>query len=153
MLSGQKHLVKCRCVLQQYKKLKDPPNHQFVVFSIIDSDVVKHKHAQCTNCGVIHRVTEISRSDIVAKEAMSTIVTIDDIKQSIPQRLADLLEVNKCDLPSWELAQFILENKRWGEFVVLTTERDGNTTQGKYVSILSETMFKVETFTREEVLS
>lgn len=153
MASGHKHLVKCRCVLQQFKQMKEPPTHQFVVFSIIDdSDCVKPKFSQCTNCGLIHKVTEINRSEIISgKEAMSTIITIDEIRPSLPQRLADLLDVNKCDLPTWEQAQFIVENKRWGEFVILSTETDGNTKQGKYVSILSETMLKVDTFSREEV--
>ncbi len=155
MLSGHKHLIKCRCVLQQFKQMKNPPVHMFTVFSIIDdNDRVKPKFAQCTNCGIIHKVVEINKSEIVpGKEAMTTIVSIDDIKMSLPQRLSDLLESNKCDLPTWENAQFIIENKLWGQFVVLSTENEGNVKQGKYVSILGETSLKVETFAREEVAS
>lgn len=154
MITCLKHLITCRCVLPQFKRRDDPPQHMFTVFSIID-DVgnVKQKFAQCNNCGIIHKVVEINRSEIMkGKEDMPSIANVDDIKVSLPQRLTALLEVNDVDLPTWEMAQFIYDNERWGEFVVLATDEDGGTREGKYVRILGKDMFKVETFTREEVV-
>ena len=146
MSSGQKHLIQCRCILSQFNKLKDPPRHRFVVFSVIDDDdkpVVKF--AQCNNCGIIHKVTDVQRSEIVSgREHMQSIVSIDDIKLSLPEKLVNVLEINKCDLPTWEMAQFLLENKKWGDFVVLNSEEEGGLRQGKYVRIMGETLFKVE---------
>lgn len=152
MLTGHKHLIKCRCVLSQFKKMNNPPLHQFVVFSIIDvDDVVKPKYAQCPNCGIIHKIIEIGRSEILNnKESMPTIITINDIKSSLNESLASILEANQSDLASWEMAQFICENKRWGDFVVMTTETEVGSKQGKYVRILGEKLFKVENFLREE---
>jgi len=151
---GQKHLVKCRCVLPQFKRAMHPPAHQFVVFSTInDDDTVKLKYTQCTNCGVIHKVTELGRSEIIQnKEFMSSIISIDDIKMSLPPQLVSTLESCTADLPTWEAVQFIYENKQWGNWVVMTSDTDGDTKQGKYVVILGENMFKVETFVREEVI-
>lgn len=148
---GYKHLVHCRCVLPQFKKMADPPPHQFTVFSVVDDDdKVKLKYAQCPNCGIVHRVTEIGKSEVVnGREAMSTILTTNDIKPSLPEALVAILDGNQADLPTWELAQFIYENKRWGDFVVLRIETEGSLKQGKYVRILGEKMFKVETFARE----
>lgn len=153
-MRGQRHLLKCRCVLPQFKGGLNPPQHQFVVFSVVkDDDSVILKYSQCNNCGLIHKVTDICTSDVLpGKEAMGSIVGIDDIKLSLPSNLVDILERHNCDLPTWEQAQFILENKQWGNFIILAQEEDAGTKQGKYARIMSETFFKIETFTREEVV-
>lgn len=154
MTTGQKHLVRCRCVLPQFKRSPNPPPHQFAVFSVIgDDDVVKPKFAQCPNCGVIHHVTELGRSEIIqTREAMPSILSIDDIKPSLPENLVTILENNHADLATWELVQFIYENKLWGNFAVLTSDTEAGVKQGKYVRLLGENLFKVEIFTREEVI-
>lgn len=152
-MRGQKHLVKCRCVLPQFKGKTNIP-HQFIVFSVVnDDDSVISKHAQCNNCGLIHRVIDVCKSEILpGKEEMGSIISIDDVKGSLPPNLVNILERSNADLPSWEQAQFILEQKQWGNIVVLTQEDDGGTKQGKYVRIMSDTFFKVESFSRDEVL-
>lgn len=153
MPSGQKHLITCRCVLPQFKRAPDPPQHQFVVFSIVnDDDTIQPKFAQCNNCGIIHKVTEINRSEVVSRESMSSIKTSSDIKLGLPSNLVGLLEANDAELHTWEHAQFIIENKLWGDFIVLTTEVEDGLREGKYVRILGENMFKVDTFAREEVV-
>lgn len=153
MKRGQRHLVKCRCFLRMFANQPNPPAHQFVVFSEIVEDSVIPKYAQCNNCGIIHRVVDICKSDIMpGKENMSSIVTIDDIKSSLPPNLVNILERSSAELSSWEQAAFIFENKLWGEMVLLSQEDDQSTKQGKYVRLLSETFFKVETFSRVEIL-
>lgn len=153
-MKGQLHLIKCRCVLPQFKNKKDPINHQFVVFSIIDNnDNVKVKFSQCNNCGIIHKIIDICKSEIIpSKENLNSILSIDDIKTSLPSNLVDILERNQLDLPYWEQAKFIFENKKWGEFVLLAQEEEQSIKQGKYVRIMSETFFKVETFSREDII-
>jgi len=152
--TGIKHLVTCRCVLPQFRMSQNPPQHQFVVFSVVGDDgTTVPKFAQCNNCGVIHRVTEINRSEVVSgREDMRSIPTIDDIKLDMPPRLADLLETNSADLATWEAVQHVLETKQWGSFAVLTTDEEVGLRQGKYVRIMGENLFKVETFEREEVI-
>lgn len=154
-MRGFKHLVSCRCVLPQLRRLPDPPPHRFAVFSIVDdNDAVRPKFVQCNNCGIVHKVTELGRSDIVdRREDMKSITTLADVKAGMPARLAELLESYESDLSTWEAVQFVVSNSRWGEFVVLTTDQVQDTSQGKYVRIMSETMFIVESFTREEAFS
>lgn len=154
MPTGHKHLVRCRCVLPQFKQAQHPPVHQFITFSVVDdNNVVRIKYAQCPNCGVIHKVVDICRTEILQdREHMSSIVTVSEIKLSLPETLGTLLENNKADLPTWEAAQFIWENDKWGEFVVLSSETDADTKHGKYVRILGKNMFKVETFERKELV-
>jgi hypothetical protein len=153
MTNGLKHLVTCRCVLSQFKHRDDPPQHQFVVFSVVDDhDVVRPKFVQCNNCGVVHKVTEINRSEIMqGREDMRSIVKIDDIRSSLPQGLVSLLDQNDADIPTWEAVQHTYDTEQWGNFVVLSTDEEDGLRQGKYVRVMSKTMFKVETFTREEV--
>lgn len=153
MAQGLKHLITCRCVLPQFKRMENAPQHQFVVFSVIDdSGNLQSRFAQCNNCGIVHKVTDVCRSEVVSREAMSSLPTVDDIKSGLPPTLANLLESNHVDLATWEMAQFILENKQWGNFVVLTTDEEDGLRQGKYVRILGDNLFKVETFAREEVI-
>jgi hypothetical protein len=150
--SGLKHLITCRCVMSQFKNRPDPPRHQFTVFSSMNDDsTVNVKFSQCNNCGVVHKVVDICRSVIVNREEMGSIMTVDELRPSLPANLASILDSNRADLPTWEMASFILENKRWGDFLVLSTDEVDGTRQGKYVRIMGENMFKVESFTREEV--
>jgi hypothetical protein len=150
MKTGQKHLVNCRCVLPQYKKLKDPPSHKFIVFSIIDEDgTVQQKYAQCNNCGLIHKIVDICQSEIQAgKEKMNSLIKIDEIKPSLHPSFVNILESNNVDIATWEAVQFIVENKQWGNFVVLTTDAEDGQIHGKYIRILGETFCKVESFSR-----
>lgn len=152
-MRGQRHLIQCRCVLQQYKNSNDPIKHQFMVFSVIDdNDNVMQKFAQCNNCGLVHKIIDICKSEIIpGKEQSNSILSIEDIKLSLPQNLSSILERSNVDLSTWELAQFILENKKWGDFVVLGAEEESGVRQGKYVRIMSETFFKIETFNRNEI--
>ena len=118
---------------------------------IDDLDVFQTKFVQCNNCGVIHKVTDVCKSEILqGREAMSSIISIDDIKLTLPPNLVTILQTHNVDLPTWEAAQFVYENKRWGEFVILTTDFEEGMKQGKFIRILGENLFKVEVFTREE---
>jgi hypothetical protein len=150
MSTGQKHLIKCRCVLQQFKKLNDPPQHHFIVFSTInDESNVNVKYSQCNNCGVIHKVVDICRSEILnGKEFMGSLIKIEDIKPTINSNFSTILESNNADLATWEALQFIVENKLWGSIVVLTTDSEGDEIHGKYLRILGESICKVESFIR-----
>jgi hypothetical protein len=122
------------------------------VFSEINEDnSAKVKFAQCNNCGIVHKVTDICKSTIVQnKESMPSMLSIDDLKHSLGPNVISVLENAGADLASWEAAQFITENKNWGDFIVLSSESEDNIKQIKYVRILGENLVKVETYTKEE---
>ena len=152
---GQKHLIKCRCVLPQFKNSSDPEKkqHRFTVFSEIIDDVVKQKFAQCNNCGLVHKVTDICTSEIMpGKESMGSILSIDDIKSGLHASLVSILERHQCDLPTWEHAQHIVENKKWGDIVILTSDLEEDVKNIKYVRILGETLYKVDSHSRKELI-
>ncbi len=148
---GQKHLIKCRCILPQFKRVNNPPYHQFPVFSVIEDDVVLPSFVQCPNCGIIHKVTDILVSEIVkGREHMSSLKTIDDVRVGMPEQVAAVLEANNADLATWEAVSFVIDNKLWGDFVTVTRDTDGSVSQGKYIKILGEKLFKVETYMRDD---
>jgi len=151
MSYGQKHLITCRCILPQFKKMEDPPAHKFIVFSVVqDNGDVVVKYAQCNNCGVVHRVIDICKSEIISgKENMNSILQIDDIRPSLHVNFVGILDSNSADLATWEAVQFIVENKQWGSIAILTTETEGDELHGKYIRILGESLCKVEPFTRK----
>lgn len=151
---GVKHLVKCVCTLPQLSKLQNPPTHEFKVFSTFDDEGAgfESSFVQCDNCGVVHKVTDVCTSTILrGRDEMSSVVTIDDVKHAIPQNFAAILEQNRADLPTWQQVAWVLEEKQWGTSVVLTSEYIDGTRQGKIMTILGDTLFKISNFTNETV--
>ena len=148
-MKGVKHLVECQCILPQSRKMKNPPLHKFVVFSMIDdeSDTTVSKFAQCDNCGIIHEVYDICKSNIMhGKEDSRSIVSIDDIKLFMNPNISSVLENYNCDLATWEHAQFIMSHKKWGEFICLTREETGGVATGKILRFDSDNNFKIEPY-------
>lgn len=146
-----KHLIRCRCILPQFLKMEEPPDHQFVVFSTLnDKGGIKPHYAQCNNCGLIHKIHEVGLSQTISKESLMTLPTTTDIEGAIPKWLSKFLEENECDLHVWQEAEFIYTNELWGRFVVLAKEHDEDMVLGKVLQILGKELFKVEAFERDE---
>lgn len=145
-----KHRIDCKCILTQFKNLDPPIFHKFVVFSVIDYDgTCIPSYAQCNNCGALHRVTEIGKSQLVNKETISSIKKIEEMKLSLPPRLVGFLEQSDVDYPTWQEAEFVIVNKLWGKAIILSKDSDGNNIAGKYIVILGEDLFRIETFEKE----
>lgn len=144
---GIRHSIRCNCILSQHMTKINPPLFYFLAFSVIEDDVVKPKIVQCPNCGILHRVTDISRSTVLlGKEDTRAILTLDDIKTSLSANLVKIMQQYELDNTQWEQAKFIVENEKWGEHVILTTEVVENTKHGKYVNILGKELFRIETY-------
>lgn len=149
-MNGIKHLIECHCVLPQFREKKDPVFHKFVVFSVIDDeDKVIPKIVNCNNCGVSHNVIDLCKSEILLKENLSSPLTLQDIKFSLPDKVVTLLENYNVDLPTWENVKFIFDTKSWGQFVLLTSEDLEEKIEGKMLMIYGEEIYKIEPFSRE----
>ena len=147
-MQGIKHLIQCHCVLPQYKNRENPVFHKFVVFSVIDdSDTVQPKFAQCTNCGIIHKITDICKSELTTKEESKSLPSIQDIKFSLSKDLTSILESYQCDLATWEQAEWIQLSQRWDQWIVLAREEneDGDI-HGKRLIFLEDGRFRIEAF-------
>jgi hypothetical protein len=153
-LTGVRHNVKCTCVLPQFKKLERAIQHEFPVFSVLDEDKNEliEKHAQCDNCGVVHRVFDICKSQIMySREKPTTLMrSLDEIKISVPERLQAVLLTNDCHISVWEQVEFIISHQEcWGSYVKLSSENEEDDKMSvKVLFIYSADAFKVETHSR-----
>lgn len=148
-IEGIKHLIQCHCVLPQFRNANPPIFHKFVVFSLVDDDQVREKIVQCNNCGVIHRVTDHCKSEILhGKEESGSIRTIEDIELSLPERLAAYLKSQNVDVATWEQVEWLTENAQESE-VVLRRDEQAEKTNLKILTIKKDGTFR----TRNEIIS
>lgn len=148
MSRGHKHIVTCKCILQQYKTQVDPPLYAFKVFSIVsDEDTVEPSYAQCPNCGLIHKVVDICVSEFVSREEMKSLETIEEIKTSLPEKLLRVLSSSEkdIDIATWQDIKFTLENQEFGKNIILSITRESGDVIYKFLTIFSETLFRVQT--------
>lgn len=152
-VEGVKHLIECHCVLPQYRKMENPIFHKFVVFSVIDDDVVEPKFVQCNNCSIVHKITDICKSEIVAGLEFSNAVTrIDEVRESLPDQIASFLEKANADMATWENVAFLLENSLGGFEAPIAKEIVGGMTQVKMLSVDEKGKVKIKTVTRNDDL-
>lgn len=146
-MQGIKHLIQCHCILPIMRNRPDPTFHSFVVFSILDDKgEVIPKQAQCNNCGIIHKVVDLCKSELSKDEDSSSIITVKDIEMMIPTELVNLLKNYNCDLATWELAHFIVSNSRFGERFIISRETKGDKVSGKILTIEGHGKYKIEPF-------
>ena len=147
-MEGIKHMIECHCILPQFKNRKDPAYHKFIVFSIIDdSDTVIPKYAQCNNCDVIHKVFDICKSEIIpGKDELKSITTKDDLSLTLSSSLIEVLKTYNVDVPTWEQANFIISNKKWGQSIILLKDTINNDVMGKRLLFEGAKKFKLEEF-------
>ncbi len=142
-----KHLIQCRCILPQFEKMDIPPFHKFIVFSEIDNEgMVVPSFSQCNNCGI----KEVGVSDLIKKEALSSISSIKEIKSQLPSNLLDVLSESTLDLHSWQEILWIFNNDSWGKSVILHKEEIDGILTGKYIQFFSKENWRINSFTREE---
>ena len=154
MLEGVKHIIECHCILPQYKSKPNPPWHKFVVFSIIDeSNTVIPKYSQCNNCGVVHKVIDICKSEIIpGKDELRSIPTIEDLSVSMPNDVTDILKNYNVDISTWEMAKFLLQEKQWGKNIILTKETVEGEVHGKAMFFDSQDKIRIESFSYSTVV-
>ncbi len=140
-----KHLIECHCVLPQYRDKPKTVYHKFVVFSILDeSDTIRPKFVNCNNCGVLHRIFDLCRSEIVnGKEDVKTAVSIEDITINFSEKLLNIVERYKLDIATIEEINFYIENNIWGESIVLSKENIDSSINIKKMILISEDKFKI----------
>lgn len=147
---GVLHLIDCMCILPQYMKNEKPTFHKFKVFSEIDeNNEVKRKLVQCPNCGIVHKVLDICKSEVMnGKDETMSVLTKDDLRFMLPTRMYEILDGYKCDIATWEYAKFVIDNKRWGTTIVLTNETndDDKTRTGKAVIIRGTNEYEIQQF-------
>ena len=145
-MEGIKHLIQCQCILPQYRGQSNPVFHSFVVFSTIDDNgEMLEKTVQCNNCGSVHKVVDVCKSEFLGKDDSRAVLTVKDIEANLPQGIVDILKSYECDIATWEHIDFCISNSLWGTKVIITREREGNKTVGKLLTI-GESKHRIEPY-------
>lgn len=130
------------------------PLHKFIVFSEFDdTGAFVTSFAQCSNCDVLHKITEVGRSEILKKEHLPSLLTTEEIKGQLPEKLVTSLLSYDLELHRWQEIKWIMENEGWGKAVILTKEETDGITTGKYIQFIGTNMWKFGSFTREEQIA
>ena len=154
-MPGIKHLIECHCVLAIYRTgEKEPQNHKFVVYSKTDDNQkIIPRLVKCNNCQTLHNVYDYCKSEIkVGKDQSEVLLTIDDLSLMLPPRLSNMLLKSDADRSNWEHILDIIEEKRWGESVVLKRDIIGEKEHLKVITVLGEEKFKIENTVIEDLI-
>jgi len=129
----QKHLIECQCTLSIFKNNTQPVYHKIPVVSFFDvNNDLKEKYVICNNCGIIHRVYELLKSEIKwgIEDLKSLVNTKEDIEQNLnflgKESIVNLLNKENVDVSIWELAEYIIEHNLSDTIVLQRTESDNN---------------------------
>lgn len=134
--------------------MPDPPFHKFIVFSELDANaLVVPALVQCPNCGAVHKVREVGVSDILRKEDAPTILTVDEIKGGLSEKIISGLAGYDLELHQWMEVRWILDNEAWGRTVILSKDTADGLVSGKFIQILSPTVWRFSNFSREELIA
>ena len=145
-MPGIKHLIECHCSLKIFKKNEKIRYHKFPVYSKIDSDgKLIPKLSKCNNCDSLHYIHDYCQSELRGgKDQTEVTLSIDDVSLCIPDRLSRILLKTKCDISTWEHCLDIIEEKRWGEIIVLRRDVIDDNENIKTLIINSEDSYKIE---------
>jgi len=150
---GIKHLIECRCILPTMKNRDNAPLHKFKVFSIQEKDQVIEKMVTCNNCGIVHRVYEICKSEILHNvEGTRSSITIEDISLMLPETVLKILNSYEKELPDFEHVKFMIEENKAGDFITLSQEFNDGRKTGKVLKYKGNSRFEIEPFSRSEIL-
>jgi hypothetical protein len=144
-MKGIKHLIECHCFLKIFDKGEKKINHKFPVYSKLDeNDNVVPKLVKCNNCESLHYVHDIFKSELrPGKEDITSILSIEDIVQMLPEKISTVLTSNRADIADYEHALDIVENQLWGSMIVLKRSIIGEVENVKVLQIDSESKIKI----------
>lgn len=144
-MKGIKHLIECHCFLKIFDKGEKRINHKFPVYSKFDeNDNVIPKLVKCNNCESLHYVHDVFKSELrPGKEDITSILSIEDIIQMLPEKISTVLTSNRADIADYEHALDIVENQSWGSMIVLKRSIIGEVENVKVLQIDSENKIKI----------
>ena len=152
-MPGIKHLIECHCFLSIFKNNKKIINHRFPVYSKIDEyGNLIPKIVKCNNCEALHYVENVCRSELrPGKDQTMTTLSIKDLAVNLHPNVCNYLIENHCDIATFEHVIDIIEEKRWGENVIIKRDVINEKQQVKYISFSSHNKFTVNSDIIEDI--
>jgi len=92
----------------------------------------------------MHRVYSFGKSEVIpGKDDSNIVASLEDLKYSLPENICRIFENHNVDTSTFEHAIDIIEEKRWGEPIVLKREIVNSYTQVKVLVINEDKSFKI----------
>lgn len=153
-MPGIKHLIECHCKLAIYKKSNKEIYHKFPVYSKINEyGKIVEKFRKCNNCDALHKIYDIGKSEIFpGKDQTETIMRIEDFKYSLPENIYSFLQDSNSDISNYFHIKDIIDEKRWGENVVIKRDIIDEKTQIKYITIKNKNIFDIKNTILEDTV-
>lgn len=134
--------------------MPDPPLHKFIAFSEIEPPgVIVPSLVQCPNCGAVHKIKEVGLSEVLRKEDAMSVLTIDEIKSSLPEKLVERFTGYELELHQWMEIKWVFDNEQWGRNIILTKESADGLVSGKYTQAISKDIWRFASFSREDLVA
>jgi hypothetical protein len=143
---GIKHLIECHCTLKVYEGKENHLFHKFPVYSeYSENKSIVEKISKCNNCGTLHKVYDICKSEIVrgGKDNNNAEINIDDIALQIDKKIENALRRYDCDISVWEQVLDIIEKEAWKFPVVISREVIEGKYHVKVLEIISDSKLKI----------
>lgn len=144
-MPGVKHLINCHCILAIFKNNQKIINHRFPVYSKVDETGKPfEKIVKCNNCDTLHLIKGICQSEILpGKDQTQVVMTKEEIGFMLSEKINNILNKVDADISTWEHVLDIVEEKRWGECVVIKRDIIDEKQQIKIVQFISEDKIKI----------
>ena len=139
-MPGIKHLIECHCYLAIYKNKEKRTNHKFPVYSKLDdySNIIE-KITKCNNCEALHKVTGVGVSELIpGKDQINSILKKEELAIMMPSKIANILAEYDSDISNYDHIIDIIEEKRWGEPVVIKREIINEAESVKIISVVND---------------
>lgn len=79
-------------------------------------------------------------------------MSLEEIKKSLGQQLSEYLDSNEADRATYEMCKFVVDNERWGERVVVSSERIEQERHGKVIRIMSREFHIIDEFVEQTTI-
>ena len=130
-------------------------NHEIsnVLIAYVEPFVRFEKFRKCNNCDALHKIYDIGKSEIFpGKDQTETIMCIEDFKYSLPENIYSFLQDSNSDISNYFHIKDIIDEKRWGENVVIKRDIIDEKTQIKYITIKNKNIFDIKNTILEDTV-
>ena len=74
------------------------------------------------------------------------------MKIMLPSPVVNMLESYDCDIPTWEHALFIINENKWGEFIILERNSTDDGFDGKILRFKNQNKFMIEPYIDRRII-
>ena len=146
MITGQRHLIKCHCILPIYKNSKPQIYHKIAVYSMFDekSGKVIPKYINCNNCGITHFVTEYCKSEIqIGKEDVTSIRSVSEVEIGLPEKLVSFLNQYSPTIDILEEIEHIFNDNLFPKGIIIKREIIDEKHNIKILNLINKNRFTI----------